>query len=241
MADRSLSNEIRRLVDEEVPMAPWLEDRVIDAVRKDAAGRRARRFDGRGPRLVMAALAAAIIAVLAVAVLVGTRHAQPQASTPASKPSPTPDAAVLGYQALIRREMDLSRYPLPALSDADSAFKDFQSRYPDRTAFDAGLLDYGITEGALKEHLRWQLTVLRFIDYRFRPGIQIPDEDVQSYYRQELLKWREQGLQPIPSLEDKRAQIEEILTQQQIDQSLDQWLADARKQATIRYLDEALK
>jgi peptidyl-prolyl cis-trans isomerase SurA len=158
-----------------------------------------------------------------------------------SLPEKKASAGRLIDQALIKREMDLSRYPLPALSDADSAFKDFQSRYPDRTAFDAGLLDYGITEGALKEHLRWQLTVLRFIDYRFRPGIQIPDEDVQSYYRQELLKWREQGLQPIPSLEDKRAQIEEILTQQQIDQSLDQWLADARKQATIRYLDEALK
>jgi hypothetical protein len=105
MADRAFGNEIRRLVDEQVPEAPWLEDRVMAAVLKDATGRSARTFDGGDPRLVMAALAAAIIAVLAVAVLVGTRHAQPQASTPASKPSPTPDAAVLGYQALIRRDM----------------------------------------------------------------------------------------------------------------------------------------
>jgi hypothetical protein len=105
MADREFGNEIRRLVDEQVPAAPWLEDRVMAAVRKDAAGRRARAFDERGPRLVIAALAAAILAVLTVAILVGTRHAQHSTSTPATKPSPSPDAAVLRYRALINTDM----------------------------------------------------------------------------------------------------------------------------------------
>jgi hypothetical protein len=100
MADRAFGNEIRRLVDEQVPEAPWLEDRVMAAVRKDAAGRSARTFDGQGPRLI-AALAAVIIAVLAVAALVGTRLAAHPNSAPGSKPSPSRDAAVVGYQALI--------------------------------------------------------------------------------------------------------------------------------------------
>ena len=103
MADHAFGNEIRRLVDEQVPEAPWLEDRVMAAVRKDAAGRSGRP-DREGPRLVIAALAAAIIAMLAVAVLVGTRLAEHSNSGPASKPSPSRDAAVLGYQALISRD-----------------------------------------------------------------------------------------------------------------------------------------
>jgi hypothetical protein len=103
MADRALGNEIRRLVDEQVPAAPWLEDRVIAAVLKDAAGRNARRFDGHGARLVIA-LAAAIIAVLAVVVLVGTRLAYHPTLAPATKPSPSRDAAVLRYQALINSD-----------------------------------------------------------------------------------------------------------------------------------------
>jgi hypothetical protein len=86
-------------------MAPWLEDRVIDAVQKDAAGRSARRFDGRDPRLVIAAFAAVLIAVLAVAVLVGTRFAVHPTTAPASKPSPSQDAAVLRYQARINGDM----------------------------------------------------------------------------------------------------------------------------------------
>jgi len=150
-------------------------------------------------------------------------------------------AARLIEQTLIKREMDLSRYPLPALSDADSALKDLKTHYPDAAAFAQALHNDGIDEAQLQEHLWWQLTVLRFVDYRFRPGIQIPDADVQSYYQQQLRKWKEQGLEPVPSLADERAQIEEILTQQQIDDSLDRWLADARKQVAIRFLDEALK
>ena len=144
-------------------------------------------------------------------------------------------------QALIKREMDLSRYPIPALSDADAALQEIKSHYSSQSVFETALRDYGITEDQLKEHLWWQLTVLRFVDYRFRPGIQISDSDVQSYYQQQVQKWEQQGIKPAPSLGEERAKIEEILTEQQIDQSLDRWLADTRNQVPIRYLDEALK
>jgi len=150
-------------------------------------------------------------------------------------------AARLIDQALIKREMDLSRYPSPALSDADSALKDIQSHYPGQAAFEQALAGHGITEAQLKEHLWWQLTVLRFVDYRFRPGIQISDSEVQAYYQQQVSKWQQQGVKTVPSLSDQRAEIEEILTDQQIDENLDRWLAEARKQVPIRYLDEALR
>jgi len=89
--------------------------------------------------------------------------------------------------------------------------------------------------------LLWQLTLLRFIDYRFRPGIQIPPPDVQAYYRQQVSEWRQKGTNPIPTIEEARDQIEEILTQQRIDQALDQWIQDTRKQVNINYLDPGLK
>ncbi len=56
-----------------------------------------------------------------------------------------------------------------------------------------------------RQRLWWQLTLLRFIDYRFRPGIQISDSDIDAYYQQQVPKWREQGIDPIPSLDDSRA------------------------------------
>ncbi len=162
------------------------------------------------------------------------------------KPNLSPDerkkaADRLIEQALIRREMDLSRYPLPALSDADSALKDVRSHYPGEDAFGRALQEHRIDEAQLKEHLWWQLAVLRFVDYRFRPGIQISDSEVQAYYQQQVTKWQQQGVTPIPSLSDERAEIEQVLTEQQIDQSLDRWLAETRKQVPARYLDESLR
>jgi len=144
-------------------------------------------------------------------------------------------------QALVKREMDLSRYPLPALSDADKQFEMLSASYANPAQFQDALQTYRITPDEVKRRLWWQLTVLRFVEFRFRPGIQIPDADVQAYYKQQLAKWQQEGVQAIPSFEESRAQIEEILTQRRIDEELDRWLAQVRMQVAIQYLDEALK
>lgn len=144
-------------------------------------------------------------------------------------------------QALIKHEMDASRYPLPALSDTSDSLRNIKSMYSNDAEFQAALDTYGITADVLTRRLWWQLTLLRFIDYRFRPGIQIPAAEVQSYYRQQVSEWQKKGTQPIPTFDESRDQIEEILTQRQIDKALDQWINDTRNQVTINYLDPALQ
>ena len=150
-------------------------------------------------------------------------------------------AGRLVEQALVKRDLDLSRYPVPMPADADASLHDVKVSYAPEALYQQMLQQYGISEEALKRRLLWQLTLLRFVDFRFRPGIQIPEADVKTYYDQELAEWKQQGIQPVPTLEDSQAKIEEILTQQRIDQALDTWMAETRKQVAINYLDEALK
>jgi hypothetical protein len=144
-------------------------------------------------------------------------------------------------QALVKREMDLSRYPLPELSDAGESLRSLKDMYPSETDFQNALRASGITVDELTRRLWWQLTLLRFIDYRFRPGIQIPAADVQAYYRRQVSEWEQKGTKPIPTFEESRDQIEEILTQRRIDQALEQWIEDTRKQVAITYLDPAFQ
>ena len=144
-------------------------------------------------------------------------------------------------QTLVRRDMELSRYPEPTLDEATAALKDIQARFPSPAQYQQALEQYGITEEALKRRLWWQMTLMRFIDYRFRPAIQIPDADIQAYYRQQLEKWQKQGNKSIPSLDESRESIEQILTEQRIDEALDKWLAETRTQLTIHYHDEVLQ
>jgi hypothetical protein len=150
-------------------------------------------------------------------------------------------ASRLMEQALVKREMDLSHYPLPDLSDAGAALEGVKATYSNESEYAAALEAYGISEDDLTRRLLWQFTLLRFIDYRFRPGIQIPDADVQTYYRQQVSGWEQKRVNPIPSLEDSRDQIEELLTQKRIDQALDQWMAETRKQVAVTYRDQSLE
>lgn len=144
-------------------------------------------------------------------------------------------------QTLVRREMEFSRYPQPSASDAAQSLEALKARYKTEVEYQQALAAGGITEDGLKRRLLWQATLLRFIDYRFRPGIQIPDAEVQAAYQQQLDKWKQEGIQPVPSLEDVRSSIEQTLTEQHIDQALDRWLADTRTQVAIRFRDEALE
>jgi hypothetical protein len=82
---------------------------------------------------------------------------------------------------------------------------------------------------------------LRFVDFRFRPGIQVQDSDVQEYYKQQVATWQKEGMQSIPSFGEARGQIEEILTQQRIDEAMNQWLSEVRMQVSVRYRDETLQ
>ena len=55
-----------------------------------------------------------------------------------------------------------------------------------------------------------------------------------------FVKWKQQGIQQIPAFEDSREKIGELLTDQRIDQAIDKWLADTRKQVAVRDHDEKL-
>ncbi len=77
-------------------------------------------------------------------------------------------------QTLIRREMDLSRYPSPEPPETEPLLEQVrkQPRFSAGDAWRRELARYGVAEQDLREHLRWQLAVLRFIEYRFRTGLE---------------------------------------------------------------------
>lgn len=138
-------------------------------------------------------------------------------------------------QTLIRREMDFTHYPLPALSDADPLVKKIEAEYPDRQGFLSALARYSIDENDLRQHLWWQLTLLKFTAERFRPAVQVTNAEVRQYYRQQVEKWKQQGVKEVPSFQDSRDAMEKALTEERVNQVMDRWLGDARTQIDIRF------
>jgi hypothetical protein len=81
-------------------------------------------------------------------------------------------------QVLIAEEIARGGYASAPESDADAMVKQLER---DRFGGSAArlwqeLARYGLSESQLREQLLWQLTVLRFIDDRFRPGVPCGDQ-----------------------------------------------------------------
>ena len=141
-------------------------------------------------------------------------------------------------QALIRREIDLGRYPLPGPEAANEMLAALEKQRGGRAALERELAPYELSRQQLQAHLAWQATLLQFIDVRFRPAVQVTSDDVQKYFTQHYATKTEGG-HPI-ALDAMRAQIEGELTATRADEEMEQWLKDTRKQTAIVVRDESV-
>jgi hypothetical protein len=120
-------------------------------------------------------------------------------------------------QELIRQELELSGFTRPPASEADVLLRKFrQGRFHSLADYRAGLQKYGVTEDQLKRRLLWQLTAIRFTDFRFGTGQ--PEADSQSADRATADA-------PVSS----------------VDQQMDAWLKQARADTKVTFKQEAFR
>jgi peptidyl-prolyl cis-trans isomerase SurA len=114
----------------------------------------------------------------------------------------------------------------------------------EQCATDAGwksfLESHGLTQPRVESYLRNRLVILRFIEVRFRQGVQISQEEIADYYKNTLLPQYPAG-QTAPPLEEVSPRIEEILLQQKVSAMFSGWLDNMRKQGDIEVLDPTLE
>jgi hypothetical protein len=126
-------------------------------------------------------------------------------------------------QALIREQIASGDYPVAKESEAAALLAQIRA---DRPQYRAELARDGITEQELKDRLLWQLTVLRFIDARFRPQVVVSDEEIH----------RAQA-----GRKTDRQAIVDQLTGERVNALLDDWLKQQRSEARIEYLEKSLQ
>jgi peptidyl-prolyl cis-trans isomerase SurA len=111
-------------------------------------------------------------------------------------------------------------------------------------ASDAGwsafLAKNGLTQKQVEDYLRLRLKILGFIEHRFRQGIRISQEEIQTYYQKTLLPQYAKG-EAVPALTAVAPRIEEILLQQQVNLLFSSWLDNLRKQGDVEVLDPTLE
>jgi peptidyl-prolyl cis-trans isomerase SurA len=106
--------------------------------------------------------------------------------------------------------------------------------------WNAFLEAHGLTPRRVEAYLRYRLEILNFIEQRFRQGIQISQQQIETYYNDTLLPQYKQGETP-PPLEQVAPRIREILLEQQVSQLFDDWLTNLRQQGEVEVLDPSLE
>ena len=119
----------------------------------------------------------------------------------------------------------------------DAKIAEIRKLYPgaeSEAGWKAALQRYGLTEAQLKEHLKVQIAVLRMVDERLRPGVQVDSHSVETYYREKFLpELRQKGAQDVP-LASVAPKIQEVLAQERVDELLTAWLRNLRAQSEIQ-------
>jgi len=157
-------------------------------------------------------------------------HQQPDVSLAARRKA----AEQLIDQKLIEREMDVGRYPRLAPDRRKALLTGYLNAeyHADAATLTSALATYSLTTQELQDDLARQADLLTFLNLRFRPAVQVTDQDIQKYFTENI---------HTGDLNDAREAIEQKLTDERADKELDLWLRDQRKHTKIEYREKELE
>jgi len=140
-------------------------------------------------------------------------------------------------QELLEEQLGSSEVKHATSDQVAQRIRNIRAQYPgaqEDQAWQNVLGRYGLTEKELDRHVALQLDLLRLVDARFRPGVDIDARSIESYYNQELLpQVRQSGAREI-TLAEVSPQIKELLTQQKVNELLVSWLQNLRSGSEIQ-------
>jgi hypothetical protein len=135
----------------------------------------------------------------------------------------------------------------PSAQEVNARLHEIRAELPicvrQNCASDAGwkafLAAHGLTAERVESYLRYRLEILRFIEQRFRQGIQISPQQIDLYYHESLVPQYASG-ETVPPLDQVAPRIQEILLQKQVNILFDAWLTNLRQQGDVEVVDPDL-
>jgi hypothetical protein len=137
---------------------------------------------------------------------------------------------------LIEAEMAGAGFMAPTRDELRADVAKLRAQVPaakDDKGWQALLTSYGLNERNIEDHLRSETQMMNFIDARLRPNIHVQPEEVEEYYRAQLLPDLEKSGVKVLSLQEVEPRIRELLMQQRIGDLLEAWLHNLRQQSAV--------
>src|SRR5208282_3639184 len=138
-------------------------------------------------------------------------------------------------QELLREQVRPSQ---PAPTDQVAArLAEVRKLHPDSSTDDrwhATLRRYGLTQSALEKRLSDQIQLMKMVEDRLRPSIQIDQRAVENYYHDQLLPELKKAGSSAKPLTEVFGRIRDLLAEKKMNELLSGWLASLRSGSHIR-------
>jgi len=140
-------------------------------------------------------------------------------------------------QELLREQMKSADFVHATDAEAEVRVAEARKQYPQAAsseAWQALLANYHLTEKDLLARVRQQIDLMRLVEARLRPTVQIDSKSIEAYYREQFVpKLKQSGASEI-SLAEVSGKIRELLTEQKVSELLVSWLQTLRSEGQVR-------
>jgi hypothetical protein len=136
-------------------------------------------------------------------------------------------------QWAIRNETQAAQFPQPAPADVDRQVQQLEARFPTPEDYAQRLSGLGLTPAALRGIVTQQIYLTSYLDYRFRPAVDVTDEAIAGYYSETLAPALAAKQQTAPPLEAVTAQIREVLISKAVSERVAAWLDETKSRLRI--------
>ena len=137
-------------------------------------------------------------------------------------------------QELLREQVRPSQ-PAPAEQVA-ARVAEVRKLHPDCVTdqdWRAKLQRYGLTQSSLEKRLGDQIQLMRLVEDRLRPSVQIDQRAVETYYNDQLLPDMKRAGSRATPLPEVYGQIKDLLAERKMNELLSGWLASLRSGSHI--------
>jgi len=139
-------------------------------------------------------------------------------------------------QELLREQMKSADFRHATDAEVAARIADARKQYPQAASDDAWhsvLAHYHVAEKDLFAHVQQQIDVMRLVDARLRPAVQIDSKSIEAYYRDQFVpKLKQSGASEVP-LAEVSAKIRELLTEEKVSEMLVSWLQTLRSEGQV--------
>jgi peptidyl-prolyl cis-trans isomerase SurA len=139
-------------------------------------------------------------------------------------------------QELLGEQMKSALFEQASESEAAARVADSRKHYPEAATdqgWQAVLARFALSEKDLVAHVRQQIDLMRLVDARLRPAVQIDSKTIEAYYREKFVPQLKQSVAGEAPSAEVAAKIRELLTQEKVNELMISWLQSLRSESKV--------